>query len=120
VSDTILLEGIQVPAALGVTQAERRMRRPVEIELRLGIDLRRSGASDQLADTIDYAQVYEVVAKVAGAREHRLVEALGQRICDALFESFPGVDRVWIRIRKIAPFAAPVRTAGVELERRRE
>jgi len=30
-ADLILLEGIQVPAALGVTAAERRMRKPKPI-----------------------------------------------------------------------------------------
>ena len=29
--DAILLEGIEVPAALGVTSAERKMRRPVRL-----------------------------------------------------------------------------------------
>ncbi len=31
--DAILLEGIQVPAALGVTAGERRLRRPVLLDL---------------------------------------------------------------------------------------
>ena len=33
--DAILLEGIVVPAALGVSKAERAMRRPVDIDLEL-------------------------------------------------------------------------------------
>ena len=45
--DSIVLQGIQVPAALGVSKAEREMRRPVRIELELETDLRRSGRSDR-------------------------------------------------------------------------
>ncbi len=120
VSDAILLEGLQVPAALGVTAGERALRRPVEIDLRLHADLRRPGTSDALEDTADYAQVYEVVAKIASGREHLLIEALAQRICDALLGTFPDVERVGIRVRKIAPFAAALRTAGVEIERGRD
>ena len=41
--DAILIEGIVVPAALGVSKAERRMRRPVDIDLELETDLRRAG-----------------------------------------------------------------------------
>ena len=41
--DVILLEGIQVPAALGVTAAERRMRRPVLLDLEVERDLRAAG-----------------------------------------------------------------------------
>ena len=87
--DIILLEGIEVPAALGVTEAERQMRRPVRLDLELGFDLRPSGQTDDLSQTIDYGEIYEVVEKVAGGREHKLVEALGERIANALFENFP-------------------------------
>ena len=30
-TDVILIQGIQIPAALGVSAAERRMRRPVTV-----------------------------------------------------------------------------------------
>ncbi len=63
--DTIRLEGIQIPAALGVTAAERRMRRPVMLDLALEVDLRRAGRSDRIGDTIHYAHVFEVVEDVA-------------------------------------------------------
>ena len=36
--DVILLEGIQIPAALGVTAAERRMRRPVTLDIEVERD----------------------------------------------------------------------------------
>ena len=36
--DVILLEGIQIPAALGVTAAERRVRRPVLLDLEVERD----------------------------------------------------------------------------------
>ena len=49
--DAILLEGIQVPAALGVTAAERRMRRPVRLDLELFHDLRAAGRSDSIRQT---------------------------------------------------------------------
>lgn len=116
--DAILIEGIQVPAALGVSAGERALRRPVRIDLELRCDLGASGRSDELADTVDYAQVYETVAKVAGGREHRLVEALGERIAEALFEGFP-IDALRIEIRKLAPVSGPLQHAGVRLERSR-
>ena len=116
--DAILIEGIQVPAALGVSAGERALRRPVRIDLELLRDLSGSGRSDELDDTVDYAQVYETVVKVAGGREHRLVEALAERIVEALFENFP-IDGVRVEIRKIAPVAGSLQHAGVRLQRSR-
>ena len=116
--DIILLEGIEVPAALGVTEAERQMRRPVRLDLELGFDLRPSGQTDDLSQTIDYGQIYEVVEKVAGGREHKLVEALGERIADALFENFP-VESVQLTVRKSKPIAGVLDWAGVRITRTR-
>ena len=116
--DRILLEGIEVPAALGVTSAERRMRRPVRLDLELGFDLRPSGQSDDLAQTIDYGEIFEVVEKVAGGREHKLAEALGERIAAALFENFP-IDSVTLTVRKSKPIAGVLKWAGVRIERSR-
>ncbi len=116
--DVILLEGVEVPASLGVTEAERRMRRPVRLDLELGFDLSAAGRSDELTETIDYSELYEVVAKVAGGREHRLVEALGERIVSAIFENFP-IDHVRLTVRKSKPIAGVLDWAGIRITRRR-
>ncbi len=57
--DVILLEGIQVPAALGVTTAERRARRPVLLDLEIEVDLRAAGASDRIGQTLHYKHIFE-------------------------------------------------------------
>lgn len=118
-ADAVLLEGIEVPCALGVSAAERRMRRPVRIDLELSCPLERAGRSDRIGDTIDYGAVFEVVEAVAGEREHRLVEALGERIAAALFEGFPVVTRIVVTVRKSRPLAGVVERTGVRLVRRR-
>ena len=81
--DAILLEGIQVPAALGVTAAQRRTRRPVLLDLEVGRDLRAAGRSDRIGQTLHYKRIFEVVEDVAANQEHRLGEALGDRIARA-------------------------------------
>ncbi|MDP6980634.1 MAG: dihydroneopterin aldolase [Myxococcota bacterium] len=116
--DVILLEGIEVPSALGVSAAERQMRRPVRLDLELGFDLTAAGRSDDLAHTIDYGEVYEVVEKVAGTGEHELVEALGQRIADALFDRF-AIDFVKLTVRKARPIAGVLDWTGVRITRMR-
>ncbi len=117
-ADQILLEGIEVPASLGVTAAERRMRRPVRLDLEIGFDLADAGRSDQLAKTLDYQAIYDVAADVAGKSQHKLVEALGQRIVDALLARFP-IEWVTITVRKPKPIAGVLTFAGIRITRRR-
>lgn len=117
--DVILLEGIQVPAALGVTAAERRTRRPVLLDLEVERDLRAAGRSDRIRHTLHYKRIFEVVEDVASNQEHRLVEALGDRIARAVLAKFDA-DRVTVTVRKPTPIAGVLRYAGVRISRSRE
>ena len=118
-ADVILLEGVQIPAALGVTASERRMRRPVLLDLEIGADLRAAGRSDQIRHAVHYEEVFALVEEIAGNQEHRLVEALGARIAEAILLKFP-VDWVRIWVRKPKPIAGVLDTAGIRITRRRE
>jgi dihydroneopterin aldolase len=117
-SDVILLDGIEVPAALGVSAAERRMRRPVRVDLEVGRDLRAAGRSDRIKDTLDYALIYEVVEEVAGGREHRLVEALGENLAVELLGRFE-IEWVTVTVRKPKPVAGVLDYTGIRITRRR-
>ena len=116
--DAILLEGIQVPAALGVTAAERRTRRPVLLDLEVEYDLREAGRSDSIRHTIHYKRVFEVVEDVAAHHPHKLVEALGDRIARAVLEKFQ-VEAVTVTVRKPTPIAGVLQYAGVRIRRTR-
>jgi dihydroneopterin aldolase len=119
VKDVILLQGIQVPAALGVTAAERRARRPVLLDLEVEGDLRRAGRSDRIGDTLHYKRIFEVVEDVAGNNEHKLVEALADRIARAVLGKFD-VQAVTVSVRKPTPIAGVLQYAGVRIRRTRE
>ena len=117
--DVIVLEGIQVPAALGVTAAERRMRRPVTLDLEVARDLRAAGRTDSIRSTLHYKRIFEVVEDVAGNQEHKLVEALGARIARAVLEKFDA-DRVTVSVRKPKPIAGVLEYAGIRITRSRD
>jgi dihydroneopterin aldolase len=119
VDDVILLQGIQVPAALGVTAAERRLRRPVLIDLEVESDLSRAGRNDRIGDTCHYRRIFELVEDVASNHEHKLVEALAERIAHAVLGKF-GVDAVVVCVRKPTPIAGVLQYAGVRIRRTRE
>ncbi len=117
--DAILLEGIQVPAALGVTAGERRLRRPVLLDLEVESDLRAAGRTDQIRQTLHYKRIFEVVEDVASNQEHHLVEALGDRIARAVLAKFDA-DAVTVTVRKPTPIAGVMQHAGVRIRRTRE
>ena len=117
--DVILLEGIQVPAALGVTAAERRVRRPVTLDLEVARDLRAAGRTDSIRQTIHYKRIFEIVEDVAANQEHKLVEALADRIARAVLSKFDA-DAVTVTVRKPTPIAGVLQYAGVRIIRTRQ
>ena len=118
-SDVSLLQGLQVPAALGVTAAERRARRPVLLDIEVERDLARAGRTDRIGDTLHYKRVFEVVEDVAANQQHKLVEALGDRIARAVLGKFDA-DAVSVTVRKPTPIAGVLQYAGVRVRRTRE
>ena len=116
--DTIFLEGIQIPAALGVTAAERQMRRPVTLDIEIERDLHGAGRSDRIGQTVHYKRVFEVVEDVASNYEHKLVEALGERIAEAVIGKFD-IDAVTVTVRKPKPIAGVLEYAGIRIRRER-
>ena len=63
-SSYILLRSLRFHAFHGVEAQERLVGNDYEISLRLKADVCRAVESDQVADTINYAEVYQLVAKM--------------------------------------------------------
>lgn len=117
--DLIRLKDITIFGFYGVSPQERELGQKIQIDLDLHADLAAACASDSLQDTINYESVYSSVMEVVGAgKRYRLLESLGEAICDAVLSAYP-VSRVDIRMRKLnLPF--PNNLTHVEIHISRE
>ena len=117
--DRIELRGLRVLGTHGVLPEERTRAQPFEVDLDVELDLARAGASDDLADTLDYGAVTDVVARLVATDSFRLLEALAGRIAEAVL-SDPRVAAVTVAVRKLRPpVAADLGSAGVRVTRAR-
>jgi dihydroneopterin aldolase len=116
---TILLSRIAFEGRHGVTAAERRSTRSFEVDVELDAALEAAQVSDRLADTINYADVAEVIVSIGTGEPHRLIESLGRRMLDALGEKFPA-SAIRLELRKLNPPDCPGHPAhsAVRLERK--
>jgi len=102
----------------GVGAPERDLGGRFHIDVELGLDLQAAGRSDNVADTVDYQKVYEVVAMVESTRRFRLIEALGHEVAEAILGAFE-VEEVVVRVRKASvPLGGLIDFAEVEITRR--
>ena len=58
--DRVLLRGLLFHAFHGVLPEERSLGQKFELDVALSVDTRRAGATDDLADTVSYADVYQL------------------------------------------------------------
>ena len=118
--DRIELRGLRVDAICGVLPHERTTPQPLEIDVDLTAELAVAGASDDLADTIDYGAVTAEVDRVATTLAPMLLEHLAERLADAVLALDTRIDAVEVGVRKLEP-PVPQRlaTSGVRISRSR-
>lgn len=118
--DRIELTGLAFYAYGGVSEAEQSVGQHYRGRIVLFLDLAEAAASDDLHDTVSYAQVYDTVLRIARERPFRLIEALAGRLAAAILHDFP-VHRVEVEVRKLLPpIDGVVESAAVILTRERD
>ena len=86
----------------GALAAEQDRAQPFGVELELLVDLAAAGASDALADTVDYGAVCEAVTAVVVTEHYQLLERLATRIAE-ICRADPRVHGVVVEVRKLSP-----------------
>ncbi len=117
--DEIRIEGIAVEAVHGVLPEERRRPQPFRVDVTLRRDLAAAGRSDDLAQTVNYAEVAAIAAAVLSGPPRNLIESLAEEIADRVMATFP-VDAAEVRVHKPqAPVGVPFDDVSVTVRRGR-
>ena len=98
---TIRLEDIRFTAYHGVYPEEREQGNTFLVSVSLTLPEVRAVATDELADTVDYQEVYRLVAEQM-AVPSRLLEHVAGRIQQALRQYVPKAE-VHVQIKKKQP-----------------
>ncbi len=80
--DRITLRGIVAHGRHGANPGERDRPQPFRIDLAIDLDLSRAAESDELRDTVDYADVYRRIVGVVETHSYRLIERLASEIAE--------------------------------------
>lgn len=116
--DAIIIEGLKVDTVIGCFNWERQIIQPLMLDLTIHNDLTQAANSDELDDTLNYAQICELAAQVIQAAQPKLIEHAAQLVLDSLFTTFPSIESISITIRKPA-IIAQANAVGIRLERNR-
>ncbi|NMF91605.1 dihydroneopterin aldolase [Aromatoleum petrolei] len=115
--DFIFIEELRVQAWVGIYSREKAAPQTLELNLTFGVP-DSAAEQDDIADTIDYAEVIERIRKELAERHFNLIETLGEFVVKLLFDEF-GAPWVKIRIAKLGVMKG-VRRVGVYIQRGRD
>lgn len=111
----IFLENISFYSYHGVMPQEKIVGNTFIVNLKLKVDFTQASLTDNLNDTISYAEVYNVMKREMDIPS-QLLEHVCRRIVQSLFDAFPTIGEITISLKKKnPPMGADIDFSGVEM-----
>jgi 7,8-dihydroneopterin aldolase/epimerase/oxygenase len=117
--DSIIIEGLKVDTVIGCFDWERQIIQPLMLDLLIYTSLENASNSDQLADTLNYAEICDISTKTIQQAQPELIEYAAKIVLNALFSTYPSIESIKITIRKPA-IIPQANSVGIRLERHRK
>lgn len=113
--DIVFIEGLQVQTTIGYYEWEKKIKQLLIFDLEMGTDIRKAAFGDELAKTLDYAEISTLIEQFANANVVDLIETLAERLAAHLMDEYA---IKWLRLKISKPTAVANATAvGVIIER---
>lgn len=112
----VFIDEMRLHAYHGVLEQERTVGNDYIISARIGYPFARAMETDDVADTLNYAEVSEIITREM-QKPSALLEHVAGRIINALTSSYSEINSINIKVTKIAPpMSIDCHGAGVEIE----
>ena len=117
--DKIILKNLSFYGYHGVLSEENVLGQKFFVDIDLYLDLKIAGDSDDVENTVNYAEVYNIAREIVENQQFKLIESLAENIANKVLKDFQVVKEIVIRIRKPeAPVNGIYDYFGVEIRRK--
>ncbi|MEZ6195611.1 MAG: dihydroneopterin aldolase [Planctomycetota bacterium] len=114
---TISVEGLEIECIIGIHPHERVEPQQIFVDVELDCDIARAAETDDVAHTVDYVDVANLLRELAIDRRYRLIETFVEEAAARILADWPA-ERVALKVMKPEAIAEATWTA-VRIERRR-
>lgn len=119
-SDQIILTGIHGFGFHGLFEHERKDGQDFYVDLTLSVNLTEASVSDAIEDTVNYAEITDLVVEEITSNPVNLIEKLAARIAERVLNQHIKVEVVTVTVHKPqAPVAAQLKDIAVVVTRSR-
>lgn len=113
--DVVYIRELQVETIIGIYDWERNVKQVVSLDLEMATDIRKSAASDQIDDTLNYKAVAKRLISHIERSDYQLVETLAESCAQIVLDEF---DVPWLKLRLSKPGAIRgSKDVGIIIER---
>lgn len=114
------MNGMQFFGYHGVFAEENKLGQRFRVDLELCFPLQPAGQSDDLQDTVNYAEVYEKVRELVEEKTFQLIETVAEQIAAQVLQGFSMIEEVTVRVHKPhPPFKVFFDGVTIEIHRKR-
>ena len=119
-SDQILLTGVHGFGYHGLLDHERKNGQDFYVDVVLILDLQVASQSDSIDETVNYAEITDLIVIEITTDPVSLIEKLAGRIADRILNSYSRVNSVSVTVHKPqAPVSASLKDIAVQIIRTR-
>ena len=113
--DKVFIKGLHIQTTIGFFQWEKEIKQTLVIDVAMAWDTAKAAENDELAKTLDYAEISTVIETFANDNPVDLIETLAERMAAFLMSEF---HIPWLKLTIGKPGAVHnASTVGVEIER---
>lgn len=118
--DNIIIQNLEIYAYHGVYPEENKLGQKFILTLELFSDLRLAGKTDELANSISYAEVCHFAETFLSKHRFQLIEACVEALLQSLFHQYPTLQKIHATLKKPwAPIGSHLEYAAVDITRSR-
>jgi dihydroneopterin aldolase len=117
--DKIRIHNLKFYTYNGVLPEEKKLGQQIEIDVELQLPLAKAGKTDDVLDTVSYAEVCELITKRVTTHNYDLMEAVVSAILDDIEEHFASqLTKAIVKVRKYSvPMPGSFDNIEIEMER---
>ncbi|MDX2369504.1 MAG: dihydroneopterin aldolase [Colwellia sp.] len=113
--DKVFIKGLHIQTTIGFFQWEKEIKQTLVIDVAMAWDTAKAAENDELAKTLDYAEISTAIETFANDNPVDLIETLAERMAAFLMTQF---HIPWLKLTIGKPGAVHnAATVGVEIER---
>lgn len=119
--DKIIIKDLKLYAYHGVNPEEKVEGQNFCLDIECSADLSLPCKTDNVDDTVSYAQIIKLTRNVFTAEKYDLIEKAAQVVADAILANFEKIEKVEITLKKPeAPMKADFGYVAVKIKRERK